>query len=68
MNATYNHMASPNTNDPHAYPEMLAMIADGRLRPGRLVQHWIGLDHAPEALMGMGDAPRAGVTVIRPNG
>ena len=53
----------------HAYPEMLEMIASGRLRPGRLVTHWIGLDHAPAALVGMGEAERApGVTVIRPNG
>ena len=51
-----------------AYPEMLAMIAAGRLRPGRLVTHWIGLDHAPAALVAMGEDPRAGVTVIRPNG
>ena len=52
----------------HAYPEMLEMIASGRLRPGRLVTHWIGLDHAPAALVAMGDAPRPGVTIIRPNG
>ena len=51
----------------HAYPEMLAMIADGRLRPGRLVTEWIGLDHVPGALVRM-DAPTPGVTVIRPNG
>jgi alcohol dehydrogenase len=52
----------------HAYPQMLDMIAAGRLQPGRLVTDWIGLDHAPHALVAMGDRPHAGVTVIRPNG
>jgi alcohol dehydrogenase len=52
----------------HAYPEMLAMIAAGTLRPGRLVTSWIGLDHAPHALVSMGEGHPAGVTVIRPNG
>jgi D-arabinose 1-dehydrogenase-like Zn-dependent alcohol dehydrogenase len=52
----------------HAYPEMLAMVMDGRLRPGRLTTRWIGLDHVPAALVAMGDEPVAGVTVIRPNG
>jgi alcohol dehydrogenase len=52
----------------HAYPQMLDMITDGRLRPGRLVTHWIGLEHVPEALVAMGESPRAGVTVIRPGG
>jgi alcohol dehydrogenase len=51
----------------HAYPQMLAMIAEGRLRPGRLVTEWIGLDHVPGALVRMSE-PTPGVTVIRPNG
>ncbi|MBA8792620.1 alcohol dehydrogenase [Friedmanniella endophytica] len=49
------------------YPEMLALIAEGRLRPDRLVGAVIGLDGAAEALTAM-DAPvtgRAGATVIR---
>jgi threonine dehydrogenase-like Zn-dependent dehydrogenase len=46
---------------------MLAMIAEGRLRPGRLVTEWIGLDHVPGALVRMSE-PTPGVTVIRPNG
>jgi alcohol dehydrogenase len=51
----------------HAYPEMLALVASGRLRPGELVAARIGLGEAPAALAAMGDggAP-AGVTVIRP--
>jgi alcohol dehydrogenase len=50
----------------HAYPRMLAMIADGRLDPARLVTRTIGLDAVPEALMTMDSAPHPGVTVILP--
>ena len=48
-----------------AYPEMLALVEAGRLRPGDLVTREIGLDAAPAALAAMGDGG-AGVTVIRP--
>jgi alcohol dehydrogenase len=47
-----------------AYPPMLALIADGRLRPELLVTRRIGLEQAGEALAGMGQAPVRGVTVI----
>ncbi|MDQ3538748.1 MAG: zinc-dependent alcohol dehydrogenase family protein [Actinomycetota bacterium] len=47
-----------------AYPPMLAMIADGRLRPQLLVTRRIGLEQAGEALAVMGSAPARGVTVI----
>ena len=50
----------------HAYPEMLALVQAGRLRPAQLVARRIGLDQVPEALAAMSDASPAGVTVIRP--
>lgn len=51
----------------HAYPEMLARVADGRLRPERLVGRTIDLDAAPAALAAMGaPASGAGMTIIRP--
>jgi D-arabinose 1-dehydrogenase-like Zn-dependent alcohol dehydrogenase len=49
----------------HAYPAMLAEIADGRLRPDRLVGRVITLDEAPAALAALGSGGPAGVTVIR---
>jgi len=50
----------------HAYPQMLALVAAGRLRPGDLVTREIGLEDAPAALAAMSDGSPAGVTVIRP--
>jgi D-arabinose 1-dehydrogenase-like Zn-dependent alcohol dehydrogenase len=50
----------------HSYPEMLALVEAGRLRPGQLVTARIGLDEAPEALTAMSNASPTGVTVIRP--
>ena len=50
----------------HAYPEMLALVESGRLRPDRLVRRRIGLEGAPAALAAMSGASPAGVTVIRP--
>jgi D-arabinose 1-dehydrogenase-like Zn-dependent alcohol dehydrogenase len=50
----------------HAYPQMLDLVAAGRLRPGDLVTREIALDEAPAALAGLAGAPGAGVTVIRP--
>jgi alcohol dehydrogenase len=51
----------------HEYPEMLARVADGRLRPDRLVGRTIPLDAAPGALAAMsGPATGAGMTVILP--
>ncbi|MEV6400663.1 zinc-dependent alcohol dehydrogenase family protein [Streptomyces sp. NPDC051907] len=50
----------------HAYPEMMAMVASGALRPDRLVTAEIGLDDVPAALAALGDASGAGVTVIAP--
>ncbi|WP_328862209.1 zinc-dependent alcohol dehydrogenase family protein [Streptomyces sp. NBC_00306] len=52
----------------HDYPEMMAMVASGSLRPDLLVTKEIGLDAVPEALASLGTAPGSGVTVIRPHG
>jgi alcohol dehydrogenase len=49
-----------------AYPEMLALVQAGRLRPGDVVTREIGLGEVPEALAAMGDGTGRGVTVIRP--
>jgi D-arabinose 1-dehydrogenase-like Zn-dependent alcohol dehydrogenase len=49
------------------YPEMLARVADGRLRPDLLVGRTISLAEAPEALVAMArPAASPGMTVIRP--
>jgi alcohol dehydrogenase len=48
-----------------AYPELLALVEAGRLRPGDLVTREIGLDDAPAALAAMGEPGPPGVTVIR---
>lgn len=51
----------------HEYPEMLARVADGRLRPDRLVGRTISLDEAPAALVAMGGpSTGGGMTVIVP--
>jgi alcohol dehydrogenase len=51
----------------HEYPEMLRRIAEGRLRPDRLVGRTITLDEAPDAIVAMsGPAAGAGMTVIEP--
>jgi D-arabinose 1-dehydrogenase-like Zn-dependent alcohol dehydrogenase len=53
----------------HEYPEMLARIADGVLRPEALVGRTITLDETPDALVAMGGPGRgAGMTLILPNG
>jgi alcohol dehydrogenase len=49
------------------YPQMLAEISAGTLRPERLVGRVIGLDDAPTALATLDDANRGpGVTVVVP--
>ncbi|GAA2746790.1 zinc-dependent alcohol dehydrogenase family protein [Terrabacter aerolatus] len=46
------------------YPAMLAMIADGTLRPADLVGQVIGLEEAGAALAAMGQGSVAGMTVV----
>ena len=50
----------------HAYPELLAMVASGRLRPGRLISGVIGIEEAGPALFSMGEHPPSGVVVVHP--
>jgi alcohol dehydrogenase len=49
-----------------SYPELLALVADGTLDPGRLVTRRIGLDDAPAALAAMSDGAPTGMTIIDP--
>jgi alcohol dehydrogenase len=46
----------------HAYPELLGLIAAGRLDPRRLITRELGLDDAPAALAAVGRAP--GIAVV----
>lgn len=50
------------------YPDMMAEIASGTLRPERLIRGSIGLDEAPERLARLGEpcAGAGGVTITRP--
>ena len=46
----------------HAYPELLGLIAAGRLGPRRLITRELPLDDAPAALAAVGTAP--GIAVV----
>lgn len=48
----------------HRFPDLFAMIQAGRLAPERLIGRRITLDQAPEALMGMAESRKSGLTVI----
>ena len=48
----------------HDYPRMLAMVADGLLRPQDLVGREIGLDEVPAALAGLDRPTTAGMTMV----
>ncbi|MFI7586931.1 zinc-binding dehydrogenase [Spongisporangium articulatum] len=50
----------------HSYPELLALVATGRLRPERAVTARVGLAEAGVRLHGMGDGSPTGVTVAHP--
>ncbi len=50
----------------HAYPELLGLVAAGRLRPDLLVTREVGLEGAAAALAALGTGSPAGVTVVRP--
>jgi D-arabinose 1-dehydrogenase-like Zn-dependent alcohol dehydrogenase len=49
----------------HAYPEMMALVANGVLRPGELVTDQIALAEAPAALAAMDGPTPPGIRVIR---
>jgi alcohol dehydrogenase len=48
----------------HCYPEMLALVAEGRLRPDRLIGKTLSLDDAPTELAAMDDFGCTGIAVI----
>ena len=48
------------------YPEMLTLIEQGSLQPGRLVERTIGLDEAAALLPGFDRATVAGMTMVDP--
>jgi alcohol dehydrogenase len=48
----------------HAYPELFALIARGKLQPRRLVRRTIALAEAPAALRELGEFRGPGVTVV----
>jgi alcohol dehydrogenase len=48
------------------YPEMLALMAQGHLKPSRLITRTLTLDEAPAALETMAINPHPGVSVIHP--
>jgi alcohol dehydrogenase len=49
-----------------AYPEMLALVASGELKPADLITRVISLDEVPAALDALTTVTPAGVTVIHP--
>jgi len=50
----------------HAYPEMLALVANGNLNPAALITRTITLDETPAALAALSNGTPAGITVITP--
>lgn len=50
----------------HAYPDMLAQVANGNLNPQQLITRTITLDETPAALAALSTTSPTGVTVINP--
>ncbi len=50
----------------HAYPEMLALVASGNLKPADLITRTISLDEVPAALAALTDTTPPGITIITP--
>ena len=50
----------------HAYPEMLDLVAQGKLNPTQLITRTITLAETPAALAGLSHGTPPGVTVITP--
>ena len=48
------------------YPRMLALVAEERVDPLRLVTRWLSLEEVSGALASMGTDPHPGMTVIHP--
>ncbi|WP_422769698.1 zinc-dependent alcohol dehydrogenase family protein [Plantactinospora sp. WMMC1484] len=51
----------------HAYPELLALVGAGVLRPAELVTQTLGLAEAPGALATLDRPPVGGIRLIRPD-
>jgi alcohol dehydrogenase len=51
----------------HKYPELLSLVASGRIQPDRLITATLGLDQAGSGLASMGEAPPTGIAVIIPS-
>ena len=49
------------------YPDMLALVESGRLRPERLVRRTVGLDEAATLLPSFDSATAAGITLVDPS-
>jgi alcohol dehydrogenase len=49
----------------HAYPEMMALVATGVLRPAELITGQIALEAAPAALAALDRPGPPGIRVIR---
>ena len=48
------------------YPEMLKMIADGKLNPELFIKKKVSLEEAPQALSQMNNSIQDGITIIKP--
>jgi alcohol dehydrogenase len=46
------------------YPELVALVSSGALRPQDVVERWIDLEDAPQAMAAMADNALPGVTMI----
>lgn len=49
------------------YPRMLALVADGRLRPQDLLDRVVGLEEGARLLPDLAGAPRTGMVVVDPS-
>lgn len=48
------------------YPEMLALVASGKLNPASLITREVGLDEGAKALAKLDSQPFGGITIINP--
>ena len=48
------------------YPEMLALVASGKLNPASLITREVGLTEGAKALSELDSQPFGGITVIKP--
>ena len=48
------------------YPQMLEMVASGKLAPQKLIERTVSLDAGAIALSQMEKSPNSGITIIAP--